>query len=114
MSRMQRHLLAAGERADLHGCIVDELANKANKEHMGEPVSEEVNKIQDLNHGNVQKSTGGRRSNSQQCEACGSKGHGFNVCKFKTATCHHCHQKDHMRCRKVLFKEGLTIPEIRE
>ena len=104
MSRMQRHLLAAGERADLHSCIVDELANKASQEHMGEPV----------NHGNVQKSTGGRRSNSQQCEACGSKGHGFNVCKFKTATCHHCHQKDHIRCRKVLFKEGLTIPEIRE
>ena len=100
MSRTQRHLLAVREltfTAARDRCIADELANKANKEHMGEPVSEEANKIQDLNQGNGRKSTGGRRSNSQRCEACGSKAHGFDVCKFKTATCHRCHQKGHIR-----------------
>ena len=100
MSRTQRHLLAVREltfTAARDRCIADELANKANKEHMGEPVSEEANKIQDLNQGNGRKSTGGRRSNSQRCEACGSKAHGFDVCKFKTATCHRCQKKGHIR-----------------
>ena len=100
MSRTQRHLLAVREltfTAARDRCIADELANKANKEHMGEPVSEEANKIQDLNQGHGRKSTGGRRSSSQRCEACGSKAHGFNVCKFKTATCHRCQQKGHIR-----------------
>ena len=100
MSRKQRHLLAVREltfTAARDRCIADELANKANKEHMGEPVSEEAIKIQDVNQGNGRKSTGGRRSNSQRCEACGSKAHGFDVCKFKTATCHRCQQKGHIR-----------------
>ena len=100
MSRTQRHLLAVREltfTAARDRCIADELANKANKEHMGEPVSEEANKIQDLNQGNGRKSTGGRRINSRRCEACGSKAHGFDVCKFKTATCHRCQQKGHIR-----------------
>ena len=98
MSRTQRHLLAVREltfTAARDRCIADELANKANKEHMGEPVSEEANKIQDVTQGNGRKSTGGRRT--QRCEACGSNKHGFDVCKFKTATCHHCHQKGHFR-----------------
>ena len=98
--RTQRHLLAVREltfTAERDRCSADELANKANKEHMGEPVSEEADKIQDLNQGNGRKSTGGRRSNSQRCEACGSKAHGFYVCKFKTATCHRCQQKGHIR-----------------
>jgi len=50
MSRMQCHLLAVREltfTAACNWCTADELANKANKEHMGEPVGEEVNKIQD-------------------------------------------------------------------
>ena len=58
MSRTQRHLLAVREltfTAARDRCIADELANKANKEHMGEPVSEEANKIQDLNQGNGRK-----------------------------------------------------------
>ena len=100
MSRTQRHLLAVREltfAAARDRCIADELANKANKEHMGEPVSEEANKIQDLNQANGRKNTGGRRSNSQRCEACGSKAHGFDVCKFKTATCHRCQRKGHIR-----------------
>lgn len=79
MSRTQRHLLAVREltfTAARDRCIADELANKANKEHMGEPVSEAANKLQDVNQGNGRKNTGGRRSNSQRCEACGSKAHG--------------------------------------
>ena len=62
---------------------------------------EEANKIQDLTQGNGWKSTGGRRRNPQRCEACGSKAHGFDVCKLKTATCHRCQQKGHIRpvCR---------------
>ena len=60
-------------------------------------MSEEANKIQDLNQGHGRKSTGGRRSSSQRCEACGSKAHGFDVCKLKTATCHRCQQKGHIR-----------------
>ena len=100
MSRTQRHLLAVREltfTAARDRCIADELANKANKEHMGEPVSEEANKIQIITQGNGRKSTGGRRSNSQRCEACGSNKHDFDVCKFKTATCHRCQQKGHIR-----------------
>ena len=68
MSRTQRHLLAVrglSFTAARDRCIADELENKANKEHMEEPVSEEANKIQDPNHGNGRKSTGGRRINSQ-------------------------------------------------
>ena len=53
--------------------------------------------LQDVNQGNGRKNTGGRKSNSQRCEACGSKAHGFDVCKFKTATCHRCQQKGHIR-----------------
>ena len=89
MSRTQRHLLAVREltfTAAPDRCIADELANKTNKEHMGEPVSEAANKLQDINQGNGWKNTGGRGSNSQRCEACRSKAHGFDVCKFKTAT----------------------------
>ncbi|XP_067017812.1 uncharacterized protein [Acropora muricata] len=100
MSRTQRHLLAVRELtfvAARDRCIADELANKANKEHMGEPVSEEANKIQDLTQANGRKNTGGRRSNSQRCEACGGKAHGLDVCKFKTATCHRCQRKGHIR-----------------
>ena len=100
MSRTQRHLLAVREltfMAVRDRCIANELANKVNKEHMGEPVSEEANKIQDVNQGSGQKSTGGCRNNSQRCEACGSKAHGFDVCKFKTVTCHRCQQKGHIR-----------------
>ena len=68
MSRTQHHLLAVREltfTAARDRCIADELANKANKEHMGEPVNEEANKIQDVNQGNGWKNTGGRRNNSQ-------------------------------------------------
>ena len=100
MSRTQRHLLAVREptfTVARDRCIADELANKANKQHMGEPVSEEANNMQDLNQGNGRKSNGGRRSNSQRYEACGSKAHGFDVCKIKNATCHRCQQKGHMR-----------------
>ena len=59
-------------------------------------MSEDANKIQGLNQGIGRKSTGGRRSNSQ-CEACGSKAHSFDVCKFKTKACHRCQQKGHIR-----------------
>ena len=100
MSRTQGHLLAVREltfAAARDRCIADELANKANKEHVGEPVSEEANKIQDLTQANGRKNTGARRSNSQRCEACGSKAHGLDVCKFKTATCHRCQRKGHIR-----------------
>jgi len=65
MSRMQRHLLAVREltfTAARERCIADELESKANKKHMGEPVSEEANKIQDLKQENGQKRTSGRRS----------------------------------------------------
>jgi len=110
MSRTQRHLLAVREltfTAARYRCIADELANKANKEHMGEPVSKEANKIEDVNQGNGRKNTGGRRSSSQRCEACGSKAHGFDVCKFKTATCHRCQQKGYIRpVRKTLLPES--------
>jgi len=104
MSRMQRHLLAVREltfTAARERCIADELESKANKKHMGEPVSEEANKIQDLKQENGQKRTSGRRSTlsgySQRCEACGSKAHGFDVCKLKAATCERCQQKVHLR-----------------
>ena len=66
MSRMQRHLLAVREltfTAARNQRIADESANKANKEHMGKPLSEEANKIRDLNQGNWQKSTSGRKIN---------------------------------------------------
>jgi len=81
--------------------IADELANKANKEHMGEPVGEEANKIQDQNQDSGRRSNDvSRRStwngSSDPCKACVSKAHGFDVCKFKNATCHRCLRKDHI------------------
>ena len=48
MSRTQRHPFAVREltfTTERDRCIADEFANKANKVLLGEPVSEEANKI---------------------------------------------------------------------
>ena len=111
VSRTQRHPFAVRELTFTTArdrCITDELANKANKELMREPVSEEANKIQDLNQGKWRKTIGGCRIDPQRCEACSSRTHGFDICKFKTATYHRCQKKGHIRlvCKARLPKSS--------
>ena len=105
MSRTQRHLLSVRDLTytTAHDqCIADELASKANKEHMGESVSDEANKLQEFNPSKGRKSSSGSfigpryGPGAEQCKACGSKPHSADVCKFKNATCHHCQRKGHI------------------
>ena len=106
MSRTQRHLLSVRDltyTAARDRCIADELASKANKEHMGGSVSDEANKLQEFNRSKGRKSSSGSFKGprygpgAEQCKACGSKAHSADVCKFKNATCHHCQRKGHIR-----------------
>ena len=106
MSRTQRHLLSVRDltyTASRDRCIADELASKANKEHMGGSVSDEANKLQEFNPSKGRKSSSGSFKGprygpgAEQCKACGSKAHSADVCKFKNATCHHCQRKGHIR-----------------
>ena len=111
MSRTQRNPFAVRDLTFTTArdrCIADELANKANKELMGEPVNEEANKIQDLNQGKGRRTIGECGIDSQRCEACSSRTHGFDICKFKTGTCHRCQQKGHIRpvCKARLPKSS--------
>ena len=60
MSRTQGHLLSVREltyTAACDRCIADELVSKANKEHMGESVSDEANKLQEFNPSKERKSS---------------------------------------------------------
>lgn len=105
MSRTQRHLLSIRDltyAVARDKCIADEMAGKANLEHMGESARSEVNKVQDgsfLNKKNItaghnQEQSGG---NTDKCKSCGSVQHRSESCRYRNATCHHCQRKGHIR-----------------
>ena len=105
MSRTQRHLLSIRDltyAVARDKCIADEMAGKANLEHMGESARSEVHKVQDgsfLNKKNIttghnQEQSGG---NTDKCKSCGSVQHRSESCRYRNATCHHCQRKGHIR-----------------
>ena len=97
MSRTQRHLLSIRDLTytTAHDkCIADEMAGKANMEHMGDLTNSEAEKVQQVNSGsNVEKSS----KRADKCKSCGSMQHRSESCRFKNATCHHCQKKGHIR-----------------
>ena len=97
MFRTQRHLLSIRELtyAAAHDkCIADEMAGKANIEHMGDSANSAAEKVQHVNSGrNVEQN----RKRADKCKSCGSTQHRSESCRFKNATCHHCQKKGHLR-----------------
>ena len=97
MSRTQRHLLSIRELnyAAAHDkCIADEMAGKANIEHMGDSANSTAEKVQHVNSGlNVEQNS----KRADKCKSCGSIQHQSESCRFRNATCHHCHKKGHIR-----------------
>jgi transposase InsO family protein len=110
MATTQRRLLSERD-LNFHQarerCIADELAGKANREHMGETPALATNRV-----GGKPKSRGPPRnrgpsnSNNQQsqpppakerCSACGKNSHSREVCRYKDAVCHSCGRKGHIR-----------------
>ena len=81
MSRTQRHLLSIRDLicAVAHDkCVADEMAGKANIEHMGESASGEVNKVQDFSSFRGRNNTSGQakrrvvktQTNASHVEVC--------------------------------------------
>ena len=97
MSRTQRHLLSIREltyAAAHEKCIADELAGKANIEHMRDLANSEAEKVQHVNSGrNVEQNS----KRADKCRSCGSMQHRSESCRFKNATCHHCQKRGHIR-----------------
>ena len=97
MSRTQRHLLSIRDLtySMAHDkCIADEMAAKANIEHMGDSANSDAEKVQQVYSGhNVEQNS--KRAN--KCKSCGSMQHGSESYRFKNATCHHCQKKGHIR-----------------
>ena len=75
MSRTQRHLLSVREltyTAAHDKCIADEMAGKANIEHMGDSANSEADKVQHVNSGRSGEQNSKR---ADKCKACGSIQH---------------------------------------
>ena len=92
MSRTQRHLLSIRDLtyAVAHDkCIADEMAGKANIEHMVESARGEVSTIQDVSFlnkknittGHIQVQSGG---NTDKWKSCGSVQHRSELCKYRS------------------------------
>ncbi|XP_022796269.1 uncharacterized protein LOC111334721 [Stylophora pistillata] len=97
MSRTQRHLLSIREltyAAAHEKCIADELAGKANIEHMRDLANIEAEKVQ---HGNSGRNVEQNSKRADKCKSCGSMQHRSESCRFKNATCHHCQKRGHIR-----------------
>ena len=105
MLRTQRHLLSIRDltyAVAYDKCIADEMAGKANIEHMGEPSGGEVSKIQDVSFLNKKDITARHiqvqsSGNTDKCKSCGSVQHRLELCKYRSATCHHCQRKGYIR-----------------
>ena len=97
MSRTQRYLLSIREltyMAAHEKCIADEMAGKANIEHMGDSANSEAGKVQHVNFGrNVEQNS----KRADKGKPCGSMQHRSESCRFRSATCHHCQKKGHIR-----------------
>jgi hypothetical protein len=89
MTTTQKHLLAVRDLT-FDGaktkCIADEMAGKANREHMGKSAAkvEEINKVQQ------------EIKNDPKCECCGYN-HTFEKCRLKHLFCNACNQKVHLQ-----------------
>ena len=97
MSRTQRRLLSIKELTywmAYDKCIADEMAGKANIEHVGDSANSDAEKVQQFySRRNVEQN----RKRADKCESCGSMQHGFESRRLKNATCHHCQKKGHIR-----------------
>ena len=75
MSRTQHHLLSIRELtyAAAHDkCIADEMAGKANIDHMGDSANSEAEKVHHVNSGrNVEQNS----KKAETCKSCGSMQH---------------------------------------
>ena len=113
MSRTQRQLLAVREltfQKAREKCIADELATKANTEHMGAAAAAttDVHNVSTANGSNRYKKGSKSRPKGNQrapaasggCESCGNN-HSRADCKYRDATCHKCGRKGHIKpvCR---------------
>ena len=90
MSRTQRHLLSIRELtySMAHDkCIADEMAGKANIEHMGDSANSDAEVQQVSSRRNVEHNS----KRADKCKSCGTMQHGSESCRFRNATCHHCH-----------------------
>ena len=96
VSTTQRHLLSIKELtySMAHDkCIADEMAGKANIEHMGDSANTDTEKVQLVySRRNVEPNS----KRAAKCKSCGSMQHGSQSCRFKNATCHHCQKKGHI------------------
>ena len=134
MSHTQRRLLAMRDltfQQARERCVADELAGKANKEHMGEATNKEhmgeaTHKVSSSYPkrfgGRYQGKSQGRKgptpTSSQQdsgdstmCMSCGSSKHARASCKFRDAVCHHCNRKGHIKsvCQTRLQNKDKTV-----
>jgi len=97
MSRTQRHPLSIREltyTAAHDKCIADEMAGKANIEHMGGSAIGEAEKVQHVNSGlNVEQNS----KREDKFKSCADIQQRSESCRFKNATRHHCHKEGHIR-----------------
>ena len=78
MSKTQRHLLSIRDLtyAVAHDkCVADEMAGKANMEHMGESSGGEANRVQDISSLRGRNNTSGHSKAESSEHACGSVQH---------------------------------------
>ena len=94
MSRTQLSLRELTYAAAQDKCIADEMAGKANIEHMGDSAISQADKVQHVNSGCKGEQNSKR---ADKCKACGSIQHRSESCRFKNATRHHCQKKVHIR-----------------
>ena len=95
ISRTQRHLLSITDLtyAVVHGkCVADEMAGKANIEHMGESASGEANEVQDVSSFRGRNNTSGHSKaqsaeNAEKCKSCGSVQHRSESCVDSYENC---------------------------
>ena len=74
-------------------CIADEMAGKANIEHMGDSDNSDAEMVQQVySRRNVEQNS----KRADKCKPCGRMQHGSESCRFKNATCHHCQKKGHI------------------
>ena len=96
VSTTQRHLLSIKELAYSMAhdkCIADEMAGKANIEHMRDSANRDAEKVQQVYSRRKVEQNSKRPA---KCKSCGSMQHGSQSCRFKNATCHHCQKKGHI------------------
>ena len=123
MSRTQRNLLSIRllTYAMAHDrCLEDEMAERANREDMGDSAVADTNKVQTFGSYKGKKKASGNRSslssggNVEKCNCCDGTAYRVDSCRFKNAICHHCQRRGHIRpvCKARLSEiPGLRKPK---